>query len=311
MKADGKSPNEIDAVSKQLQVELTIKLQTLAKLVRSSRDSSRIEIEQAIDDVAKRRRLSSVVNVDTPHTGEAKLAGQTIDITEDVIKCLQQREAENSAKRLAMRTARQSENGRSSSQPALAEALFSGTEFSLAQRNIIASKGVELGSDSTDNVLSLLSGCVLLLPESSVQVRVQGALVCIPKRTVALVVATKESTAIYDLHDSLSNGRITVLTEKRKLALSPGTELLLSRNESANPSELKPLGSIGPRSPKSLEVGNNVRALISDFSIADEMATVPIVRSLLTATDPLQKRAATSIIKNATILADFSNSSSN
>ncbi len=185
------------------------------------------------------------------------------------------------------------------------EALFSASCFNANELTAMANQGILFGPQSTGSFLDLLKGHVLLMPTSDITVQTREGLVSIPKGAIAWIMETGSDVAVYDLHDSLQTGAIKVTVKGKKLNLSPGTQVLLSRNGTASFDTLNPGNAIAYRNVKVTDLGEGIKAYVCDFSIAHGLTNVPVIRNLLKSNDPAQRRAAMKLIKNATILADL------
>jgi hypothetical protein len=87
--------------------------------------------------------------------------------------------------------------------------------------------------------------------------------------------------------------------------MTPGSEILLTRNSTAAFEELNPGRALGYRKIHSSDMGEGIKAFVADFSIADGLQNVPAVHNLLTSKEPAQRKAAWKMIKNATIISDL------
>ena len=116
---------------------------------------------------------------------------------------------------------------------------------------------------------------------------------------------TGNDAAIYDLHDTLHTGSIKAIVNQKELTLAPGKELLLTRNNNADFSELNPGNSLGYRNVGSTDLGNGIKAYVCDFSIAHGVTNVRVIHNLLLSQESAHKKAAHQMLKNAAILADL------
>jgi hypothetical protein len=135
----------------------------------------------------------------------------------------------------------------------------------------------------------------------------------IPKGAVAWIIETgKEPNnpttghcAIYDMHDTIHTGAIKVSVNKKELTLAPGKELLLTRDYNADFADLNPAKALGYCNVGSIDLGNGIKAFVCDFSITHGIVNVPVVHNLVLSKDPLQRKVARQMLKNAVILAEL------
>ena len=108
---------------------------------------------------------------------------------------------------------------------------------------------------------------------------------------------TGSDAAIYDFHDTLRTGSIKVIANKKELTLSPGKEILLTRNSSSEFADSKSRQCPWLSQYRSTDVGGGIRAYVCDFSIAHGLTNVPIMRSLLVSKIPLKEKQRTKCLK--------------
>ena len=144
------------------------------------------------------------------------------------------------------------------------------------------------------------------MPNRDVQVQTREGLVTIPKGTVAWVMETGNDAAIYDLHDTLHTGTVKITANQKQFVLSPGKELLLTKNNNDDFANINPGNVLGYRNVGSTDLGNGVKAYVCDFSIPHGATNIPAIHSLLNSKDPAHRKVGRKILKNAAIIADLS-----
>jgi hypothetical protein len=87
--------------------------------------------------------------------------------------------------------------------------------------------------------------------------------------------------------------------------LAPGKELLLTRNSTDDFVTLNPGNNLGYRNVNFSDLGNGIKAYTCEFSIAHGLTNVPVIHSLLAAKDPIQRKIAHKLLKNAAIIDDL------
>jgi hypothetical protein len=107
--------------------------------------------------------------------------------------------------------------------------LFAGLEFSQNELNALAANGIQIGPNSTKDLIELLRGNVMFTPNGDIKVKVREGIAYIPKGCAAYIMETGADSAIYDCHDNVRTGRIKVEVNGKKIVLAPGTQILLTR----------------------------------------------------------------------------------
>jgi hypothetical protein len=187
------------------------------------------------------------------------------------------------------------------------QALFSAAAFTDEQLDALANEGIVFGPKTNSNFFDLQKGNVLFMPTSNIQVQTKEGLVSIPKGAIAFVMETGNDAAVYDLHDSATS-KIKIIANGKELIMSPGTEILMTRDSNANFNTLNPGKEIGVRNIREKDMGNGIKAYIADFTITGSMMNVAVIRGIIKSNDPEHKQATNKLLKNASILADLTGS---
>ncbi len=188
---------------------------------------------------------------------------------------------------------------------AAGQAVFGLTAFNANEVTALNQQGVVVGPATKDNYLDLIRGYVLFMPKGNINVQTREGNVAIPKGAVAWVMETGHDVAIYDLHDNLATGYIKVNVNNKVLTLSPGTQLLLTRNNEEDFESLNPGYEIGYLNVQKRDMGDGIYAYVCRFPIASAISNVRIIHDLLASNDPAEKTTAMAMIKNAAILDDL------
>jgi len=185
-------------------------------------------------------------------------------------------------------------------------ALFAASEFNANELTALSRAGIVFGSTSKNNFFDLVKGYVLFIPSSDIQVQTREGIVFIPKGAVAEIRETGSDAAIYDYHDTLHTGAIKVTVNKRNVFLAPGKELLLTRNTTADFTELNPGNKLAYRNVGSTDFGSGIKGFVSDFSIPHGLTNVPVIHNLLISNNLAIRKTIRQIMKDAVIKADLS-----
>lgn len=186
----------------------------------------------------------------------------------------------------------------------IGQGLFAATSFNANELQALAQNGIEFGPQSGGNFFDLTKGYVLFTPANDIQVQTKEGVVSIPKGAVVWVMETGNDAAIYDMHDSMG-APVKVLVNNKEITLSPGKQLLLTRDGKTSFDELNPGGAIGTRNVQSKDVGHGIKAYLADFTISGGMTSISTIRSLLKSNNPEHQKAAHKMLKNAAIISDL------
>lgn len=188
------------------------------------------------------------------------------------------------------------------------QALFAASEFNANELAALANQGIAFGPRSDNKFFDLVKGFVLFMPTNNISVQTREGIVNIPKGAQVWIMETGADAAIYDLHDSPFTGYVKIVANKKELTLSPGKEVLLTRNATASFESLNPGRQFGYRNLRSSDLGEGIKAYVADFSIAHGLSNVAVINSLVKSNDPAQRKAVWHMIKNAVILDDLTGS---
>lgn len=150
----------------------------------------------------------------------------------------------------------------------------------------------------------LAKGVAVFGSKNPVVVGTQEGNVHLAKGSLACVVETGHDVAIYNLHDRRS-GSVQVVVGKAMIPIPPGKQLVLTRKDSQDFDRLNPGPKIAYRNPKPIEISDDVKGFIADFSIPSAIFSLPPLKSMLNSPQPSQRKIAYQLLKNAVIMADI------
>ncbi|MBX9572653.1 MAG: hypothetical protein K2X77_27405 [Candidatus Obscuribacterales bacterium] len=186
------------------------------------------------------------------------------------------------------------------------QSVFSSAEFTPEVLSTLASAGVQFGEGSSGNFLDLIKGYVFFLPTKEIRVQTREGLVTVPAGAACWIMETGADVAIFDFHDSGSTGPVKVDASNKPFILSPGMQVLLTKDPTKGFNQLNPAdGAIGYRHLRHTSLGEGTRAYVCDFSIPHGINNVEVIRHLVRSKDPRHKKSVNQILKNALILADL------
>jgi hypothetical protein len=166
---------------------------------------------------------------------------------------------------------------------------------------------LEIAADaSRDNFIVLERGNVVFRPRNrDIVVKVQEGLIFIGEGCDVLVIETGNDVAVYNLHDTYK-GAVRVVAGRREVVLSPGMQLVLTRNKDARFEDVNPGTQIAYRNARSEDMGEGIKAFAADFSIPSAMTRVQPLRRILASKKSKDRQVAYQMLKNAVVLATLS-----
>jgi hypothetical protein len=185
------------------------------------------------------------------------------------------------------------------------QALFAASSFNAKELNALSHQGVVFGPTSNNSFIDLRQGVVFFMPKSPITVQIREGIVKIPGGAHVWINETGADGVVCDFHDNLYTGSVKVIANNKELVLSPGKQVLLTRNNTADFESLNPCNALNCQNVRSSDVGAGIKVFICDFSISNGMARIPVIYNMLRSQDPAQRKAAWQMIKNATILSDL------
>ncbi len=169
----------------------------------------------------------------------------------------------------------------------------------------LQNQGVQIGAGSTEAYVILNQGNVLFQPNHDMTVQVQEGHVFIPDGAVAFVIETGHDVAVFDMHDG-KKGPVRVRAGKQMITLSPGKQLVLTRQLEADFDAINPEKLIAHRNVKTVATSEGIRIYSADFSLPSMMMNVSPIKRMLASDNPAERRQARKLLKNAVVLAQLS-----
>ncbi|MBX3149762.1 hypothetical protein KF728_06440 [Candidatus Obscuribacterales bacterium] len=163
-------------------------------------------------------------------------------------------------------------------------------------------EGAALNDDHTPEQKSnLFEGTTLFVPQHDMDVSTIHGVVHIGGKSVALISATADGLAVYDVHDS-KKGNIRVTANGETHTLSPGRHMLISTDKSGEFASANALELIPHSNVKQVQTGRTKTVYKSEFSIPAAISSVTALKDLMKSEDPELRKTAGKIAKTASIL---------
>ncbi|MBX9880228.1 MAG: hypothetical protein K2Y22_17350 [Candidatus Obscuribacterales bacterium] len=175
-------------------------------------------------------------------------------------------------------------------------------EFNSNSVGQMQSHGASIGSSTVGNLCVLQQGNFVFQPHADITVQVQEGSVEIPTGATVLVMETGNDVAVFDISDG-PKGRVRVKSGNKIITMSPGKQVVLTRQLDADFDKINPSKLIGYKNPKSQLVADDIRAYSADFSLPSVMMSVAPMKRLLTSDSPADRKLVQRMIKNAVVLS--------
>lgn len=165
---------------------------------------------------------------------------------------------------------------------------------------------IKSGAGTGNNFFNLDVGKVVFLPTNPITVGTHEGDVQIPAGSIVFVVETGNDVAVYDLHDTHP---VKIVVGNKQLTLQPGTQVVLTRQANPEYDKVNPGPKISQRGTKLVEVGDGVKAFVSEFSIPSALIAVAPLKQMLKSGKMTDRKQAQRMLKNAVILSQLTPSS--
>ncbi len=175
-------------------------------------------------------------------------------------------------------------------------------EFNSNSVGQMQSHGASIGSSTVGNLCVLQQGNFVFQPHSDITVQVQEGSVEIPTGATVLVMETGHDVAVFDISDG-PKGRVRVKSGNKIITMSPGKQVVLTRQLDADFDKINPSKLIGYKNPKGQLVADDIRAYSADFSLPSVMMSVAPMKRMLTSDSPADRKLVQRMIKNAVVLS--------
>lgn len=182
--------------------------------------------------------------------------------------------------------------------------LISGSALDILDAGRLTGQAVQITQHGDSNYFKLSKGNVLFKPVQDIVVGTQEGDVHIPAGSAVFIIETGHDVAIYDLHDSRS-GSIKIVSGKRLITLAPGRQVVLTKRLDEDFEKINPGNRIGYRKPKSVLVGEGIKAYVTDFSIPSAVAVVQPLRTMLKSETARDRKLVDKVLTNAVILSQM------
>jgi len=168
---------------------------------------------------------------------------------------------------------------------------------------------VELGESVSQNAADfqggqnarLDRGSLLVVPAADTVIKTAYGDVSVAGKSVALVVATRNGLAVFNLDDRKVDA-VTVNSGGKNLSIRPGTSAFIVSESVRSLEQINPVQLLSHRRIYEQKLGQGMKAFRSEFAVQSAFAALRPLRHMLTSTDKQTREAGNHLLKTISIL---------
>jgi hypothetical protein len=169
------------------------------------------------------------------------------------------------------------------------------------------SQSGEHHGDQATIVKHLESGALLLSPHSETIVETAFGTVRLAPKSLALIIASPQQLAIYDLHDD-HNGGVTVNAGHNCTVMHPGHSLVLNKGQCDSFELVNPIGYVGYRHVTSKQIDDSTTAFQGEFHMLSLVSGLEPLRKMVSSPKSEEKHVSDRLLRTISLLSTMSNS---
>jgi hypothetical protein len=150
-------------------------------------------------------------------------------------------------------------------------------------------------------IVTLNNGSVVFAPSRNTIVHTPYGTVKLAAKSLVLIMAFQGGLAVFDLHD-LRSRSVTVQSGDHELVLSPGMHAVITHDSIKNFEQINPAQLFGYRGLRERNMGQGMKAFISEFSLSQAIAAVTPLKQIMNSKHPIALKHANHLLKTAAIL---------
>lgn len=163
-----------------------------------------------------------------------------------------------------------------------------------------------VGQVSDKQPRKLNNGPLLVAPENDMVVETPFGKVNIAAKTLALLVASEHSVAVYNLHD-VRKGALSVVTNQgHTFNVTPGTSAVMVGSHDKSFEEVNPAQFVRYRKPVSRSLSNTHKLYRAEFEIISMLNGLPAFKELIQSENKETRKTMLNVLKTAAILMQLS-----
>jgi len=153
-------------------------------------------------------------------------------------------------------------------------------------------------------VVELRDGTVLFAPLVNTTVKTPFGNVDIDAKSIVLLIASKHGIAVYNLDDQHRDA-VRVHAGGRTLTLSPSNQAVITSKQNTAFEQVNPLETMAYRRVTDFEIGANLRAFNSEFSMLSAISTIKPLKSIVSSKHPEARRISAHLLKTAAAMVQL------
>jgi fibronectin-binding autotransporter adhesin len=153
-------------------------------------------------------------------------------------------------------------------------------------------------------VVNLKRGSVVFAPSRDTIVNTAFGSVKIDAKSLVFVMSFRHGLAIFDLDDSHGKA-VVVKAGSRELVLHPGMHAMITHESINDFEEVNPAQLIGHRNIRNREIGQGMKAFVSEFSVMQAANAVTPLKQLVNSKHARAQKVAGHMLKTAAILSQL------
>lgn len=120
--------------------------------------------------------------------------------------------------------------------------------------------------------------------------------------TVVLAFDNGSTVILYNLDAASKSDVKILLPNKKHVSVSPGQEVLLTKDPGKDFAQLNPGSGIAYKKPREHDLGDGIRAFDAEINITSALSSVKPLRQLVSSTKPGDQKIVRQLIRNSIIL---------
>jgi len=121
---------------------------------------------------------------------------------------------------------------------------------------------------------------------------------------IVLLIASKHGIAVYNLDDQHRDA-VRVHAGGRTLTLSPSNQAVITSKQNTAFEQVNPLETMAYRRVTDFEIGANLRAFNSEFSMLSAISTIKPLKSIVSSKHPEARRISAHLLKTAAAMVQL------
>jgi hypothetical protein len=149
-----------------------------------------------------------------------------------------------------------------------------------------------------NKVVALNNGSVIFTPSVDTTVQTPFGNVDIDARSIVLVIASNHGLAVYNLDDQHRDA-VKIHAGNRTMTLAPSRQAMITHKDVRGFEQVNPIEAIGYRYISDSEIGGNLKAFNSEFSIPSAISAIKPLKNIVSSRHPEAMKFSSHMLKTA------------